>query len=161
MFYYFQTFKFITFSLKIHKIFIFIVILNSLLLNLLFLNNLLLSNREFTIIVSFKLFIFQFKIFVDLFLALMEQRRIDSFDPLTMLMSMNDDAQWKEQVCFSLKVIFNSNNFKVSAGLIYLMSVIDELKEENADLRRQIGAQPRASQSDADDKVCVLKVLLK
>lgn len=36
----------------------------------------------------------------------MEQRRIDTFDPLTMLMSVNDDPTWKEQVFLINKVCY-------------------------------------------------------
>lgn len=38
------------------------------------------------------------------------------------------------------------------------MSVVDELREENADLRRQIGAQPRQCQLDTDEKVREINV---
>lgn len=68
----------------------------------------------------------------------MESRHLNAFDPLTMLMSVNDDVVWKEQV---------------SAAIVYLTHMVDQLREENADLKRQIGAHPKRCQTNTDEKV--------
>ncbi|KAI6194848.1 hypothetical protein M3Y96_01168800 [Aphelenchoides besseyi] len=57
---------------------------------------------------------------------MVEDRQEPNFDPLSMFMSLDDNNKWKTEV---------------ANAIVYLFHVVEELRKENADLRRQLETQ--------------------
>ncbi|KAI6219711.1 hypothetical protein M3Y95_01095800 [Aphelenchoides besseyi] len=76
---------------------------------------------------------------------MMEDCQQSNFNPLTMLMSLNDNNKWKEEV---------------SNAIVYLIQVVEELRKENANLRRQLETQhPKICQHQESDEKLVFNAI--